>query len=109
MKKDIVEHLKLILDLSEDECGEYVEAFIQSFDDCCEQLKPLHGDDALLDYGQLRIITHTLIGFSDNMGAMDLLSLARSLNTAAKAADDPTCRREIDAILKLQQAYHDEA
>lgn len=107
MKKDIIEHLKIILDLREEECGEYLEAFAQSFDECCLQLEPLRQGE--LDYGRLRIVTHTLIGFSENMGAADLLALARVLNTAAKGSDESGCRREIERIFALRQAYHDEA
>ncbi len=106
MKKDIIEHLKEILDLQEEECGEYLEAFIQSLDECCARLEPLQ--NAELDYAQIRLITHTLIGFAENMGATDLLALAKQLNTAAKEPDDEACRREINNILKLRQAYHDE-
>jgi|GEM_PF-2346295 hypothetical protein len=107
MKKDIIEHLKVILDLREEECGEYLEAFAQSFDECCLQLEPLRQGE--LDYGRLRVVTHTLIGFSENMGAMDLLALSKSLNAAAKEPDEAACRRDIERIFALRRAYQDEA
>ncbi len=107
MKKDIIEHLKVILELEEEDCGEFLEAFIQSFDECCADLKPMEGKP-VPDYAKLRTVTHTLKGFSENMGAYDLLEITNALNNAAKQLDAEACQREIGNIFKLQQAYHDE-
>lgn len=106
MKQDIIAHLKEMLELTDDETGEYIDAFMQSFDECCEELK--NQENGELDYSQLRVVTHTLIGFSENMGAADLAAEAKSLNTAAKAQDVDNCRRLIGDILRLQQSYHTE-
>lgn len=108
MKKDIIGHLKVILELEEEECGEFIDAFIQSFDECCQDLKP-QVDMPVPDYAKLRTITHTLKGFSENMGAFDLLEITNALNDAAKRMNAEDCHREIDNIFKLQQAYHDES
>lgn len=106
MKKDIVDYLQAALELPREECTEYIDAFMASFDDCCAQLEDQYPDK--IDFAQLRVITHTMIGFSENMGAMDLLAITKELNTAAKAGDIATCTVEIKKILELQQLYQTE-
>ena len=102
MKADISAHLKELLELEDDEIQEFYDAFIKEFNKSCEELKE-EGVDA--DYQKLRIITHTMFGYCENMGAMDLFALAKELNAAAKAADTPACQASIQKIFKMHEAY----
>ena len=102
MKADIAAHLKELLELEDDEIQEYYDAFIKEFDKSCTELQE---DGVDSDYQKLRIITHTMFGYCENMGAMDLFVLAKELNAAAKAADTPACQASIQKIFKMHEAY----
>ena len=102
MKADIAAHLKELLELEDDEIQEFYDAFIKEFDKSCIDLQE-EGVDS--DFQKLRIITHTMFGYCENMGAMDLFALAKELNAAAKAEDVPTCRESIQKIFKMHEAY----
>ena len=102
MKSDIAAHLKELLDLEDDEIQEFYDAFIKEFDKSCADLQE-PGVDA--DFQKLRIITHTMFGYCENMGAMDLFALAKELNTAAKAGDVSSCQESIQKIFKMHEAY----
>ena len=102
MKADISAHLKELLELEDDEIQEFYEAFIKEFDKSCIDLQEPGVDS---DFQKLRIITHTMFGYSENMGAMDLFALAKELNAAAKAEDVPTCQASIQKIFKMHEAY----
>ena len=102
MKSDIAAHLKELLDLEDDEIQEFYDAFIKEFDKSCADLQEPGVDS---DFQKLRIITHTMFGYCENMGAMDIFALAKELNAAAKAADTPACRESIQKILKMHEAY----
>ena len=102
MKADIAAHLKELLELEDDEIREFYDAFIKEFDKSCTELQE-DGVDA--DFQKLRIITHTMFGYCENMGAMDLFALAKELNAAAKAADTPACRESIQKIFRMHEAY----
>ena len=102
MKADIAAHLKELLELEDEEIQEFYEAFIKEFDKSCVDLQE-EGVDS--DFQKLRIITHTMFGYCENMGAMDLFALAKELNAAAKAEDAPTCQASIQKIFKMHEAY----
>ena len=102
MKADIAAHLKELLELEDDEIQEFYDAFIKEFDKSCNDLQE-EGVDS--DYQKLRIITHTMFGYCENMGAMDLFALAKELNAAAKAADTPACQASIQKIFRMHEAY----
>ena len=102
MKDDIAAHLKELLELEDDEIQEFYEAFIKEFDKSCVDLQEPGVDS---DFQKLRIITHTMFGYCENMGAMDLFALAKELNAAAKAEDVPTCQASIQKIFKMHEAY----
>jgi HPt (histidine-containing phosphotransfer) domain-containing protein len=102
MKADIAAHLKELLELEDDEIQEFYDAFIKEFDKSCTELQE-EGVDS--DYQKLRIITHTMFGYCENMGAMDLFALAKELNAAAKAADTPACQASIRKIFRMHEAY----
>lgn len=102
MKADIAAHLKELLELEDDEIQEFYDAFIKEFDKSCTELRE-EGVDS--DYQKLRIITHTMFGYCENMGAMDLFALAKELNAAAKAADTPACQASIQKIFRMHEAY----
>ena len=102
MKADISAHLKELLELEDDEIQEFYEAFIKEFDKSCIDLQEPGVDS---DFQKLRIITHTMFGYCENMGAMDLFALAKELNAAAKAEDVPTCQASIQKIFKMHEAY----
>ena len=102
MKADIAAHLKELLELEDDEIKEFYEAFIKEFDKSCIDLQEPGVDS---DFQKLRIITHTMFGYCENMGAMDLFALAKELNAAAKAEEVPTCQASIQKIFKMHEAY----
>ena len=102
MKADIAAHLKELLELEDDEIKEFYDAFIKEFDKSCVDLQEPGVDS---DFQKLRIITHTLFGYCENMGAMDLFALAKELNAAAKAEDVPTCQSSIQKIFRMHEAY----
>ena len=102
MKADISAHLKELLELEDDEIQEFYDAFIKEFDKSCEELRE-EGVDS--DFQKIRIITHTMFGYCENMGAMDLFALAKELNAAAKAEDVPTCQAAIQKIFRMHEAY----
>ena len=102
MKADIAAHLKELLELEDDEIQEFYDAFIKEFDKSCNDLKE---DGVDSDFQKLRIITHTMFGYCENMGAMDIYALAKELNTAAKAADVPACQAAIQKIFRMHEAY----
>ncbi len=102
MKSDVIAHLKEMLDLSDEEISEYLEAFFESLNDCCNQLMEQRDN---VDFSTIRIITHTMAGFTENMGAMDILAKVRDLNTAAKALNAEQCRKEIDNIIAMKDLY----
>ena len=102
MKADISAHLKELLELEDDEIQEFYDAFIKEFDKSCTELQE---DGVDSDYQKLRIITHTMFGYCENMGAMDLFVLAKEINAAAKAADTPACQASIQKIFRMHEAY----
>ena len=102
MKADIAAHLKELLELEDDEIKEFYDAFIKEFDKSCVDLQEPGVDS---DFQKLRIITHTMFGYCENMGAMDLFALAKELNAAAKAEDVPTCQVSIQKIFQMHEAY----
>ncbi|MEG1979489.1 MAG: Hpt domain-containing protein [Victivallaceae bacterium] len=102
MKHEVIEYLKELFELSDEEVKEYMDDFFVSFDDCCDKLQAECGR---LDFTNIRLVTHTLMGFCGNMGAVDVEDLARELNTAAKAFDRELCIQKIDEILQLHAAY----
>ena len=102
MKADIAAHLKELLELEDDEIKEFYDAFIKEFDKSCVDLQEPGVDS---DFQKLRIITHTMIGYCENMGAIDLFSLEKELNAAAKAEDVPTCQASIQKIFQMHEAY----
>ena len=102
MKADIAAHLKELLELEDDEIKEFYDAFIKEFDKSCVDLQEPGVDS---DFQKLRIITHTMFGYCENMGAMDLFALAKELNAAAKAADTPACQASIQKIFRMHEAY----
>ena len=102
MKADIAAHLKELLELEDDEIKEFYDAFIKEFDKSCVDLQEPGVDS---DFQKLRIITHTMFGYCENMGAMDLFALAKELNAAAKAEDVPTCQASIQKIFRMYEAY----
>lgn len=103
MKKEMVEHLQQTLELSAAEAQEFLGDFFISLDECCQALRCLQAGD---DFVGIRRVTHTLLGFCENMGAFDLADAARILNTMAKSGDGAACRQGIVVILDLTDAYH---
>lgn len=106
MKQDVITFLVESLGLSKDELPEFYDTFMTSFDECAQELS---GITSFTDFMGIRRITHTLIGFSQNVGAMDLFESARTLNAAAKAEDPSACEAATRALLGLYAAYKAEA
>jgi len=105
MKQKIIDYLKATLGLTDVEATDFLKDFFESFDQCCAQLQ-IQLSPAEPDYGILRFVAHTLTGFCDNMGAVDISLLARELSAAAKQCDAQDCKAKIAKILQLNQNYH---
>lgn len=103
MKKEMIEHLQQTLELSAEEAQEFLGDFFISLDECCQTLRELQAGS---DFSGIRRVTHTLLGFCENMGAIDLADASRVLNSSAKAADVAACQQGIVEILVLADAYH---
>ncbi len=99
MRNEIETHLKTVFELSDEDVAEFYAAFLESLDDCCRQLEEA-GEP--LDFAKVRVASHTLIGFTGNAGAAELLEASRKLNAVAKAADAAACRDQINEILRLR-------
>lgn len=108
MKQDIVRHLRetFPVPLSDDDLAALLADFMASFSACADSLRSLPSPT---DFLAIRRVTHTLKGFSENVGATDLSSLATALNTAAKATDSSVCSVYIAEILALYERYLQEA
>lgn len=100
MHEKLVGHLRDVLGLSPDEIPAFYATFLKTVSGCVEQLR---GAAAGPDYTAIRAATHTLMGFSRNVGAADLGDAALALNGAAHAADPAACAigiREIEALYR---------
>lgn len=102
MKQDIANYLVSELGLSDSDVPELYESFLGSFADC---VKDIHALSSFSDFMEIRRITHTLIGFSQNVGATDLFEASRALNLCAKAEDVPGCERAAQGIVDLYDKY----
>ena len=102
MKQDIVNYLVSEMGLSEADVPELYESFIDSFAECVKDIRAL---SSFSDFMEIRRITHTLIGFSQNVGATDLYEVSRALNTCAHAEDPAACEQAAQAIIDLYGKY----
>ncbi len=105
MKKDVIDYLVTAMGLTMEDTPELYESFIGSFADCVGDLRAMPD---YTDFMAIRRVTHTLIGFSQNVGAQDLFEAARALNLCAKAEDSDGCARAAQAIFDLYAAYRAE-
>ena len=102
MKQDIANYLVNELGLTEADVPELYESFLGSFAECIKDIRAL---SSFSDFMEIRRITHTLIGFSQNVGANDLFEASRDLNLCAKAEDVPGCERAAQGIIDLYGKY----
>ena len=102
MKQDITNYLVSELGLTEADVPELYESFLGSFAECIKDIRAL---SSFSDFMEIRRITHTLIGFSQNVGATDLYEAARELNLCAKAEDVSGCERAAQGIIDLYGKY----
>ena len=102
MKQDIATYLVNELGLSEEDVPELYESFIDSFADCVKDIRAL---SSFSDFMEIRRITHTLIGFSQNVGATDLYEVSRALNACAHAEDPAACEKAAQGIIDLYDRY----
>lgn len=104
MNAILARHLRdtIPVPLSDEEVEEILSSFMAEFQACCNELETLRDGT---DFASIRRITHSIKGFSGNVGAKDLLSLALALNSAAHAADAPLCAERIRDILRLHDTY----
>lgn len=98
MKENVVRHLRDAIGLGPDDIpavyGEFLKTLGKSLDDLRRASDPI-------DFLGVRAATHTLMGFSHNVGATDLGDAAKALNAAAHDANAEACLvgiREIEAI-----------
>ena len=102
MKQDIATYLVNELGLSEEDVPELYESFIDSFADCVKDIRAL---SSFSDFMEIRRITHTLIGFSQNVGATDLYEVSRALNSCAHAEDPAACEKAAQDIIDLYDRF----
>ena len=101
MKNDVLAFFRDDLGLGDDEAAPLYQSFMESFGDIVRDLRVA----ADSDFMELRRITHAIIGFSQNVGAIDLFEAAKSLNASAKAADTAACHTGAEQIISLYDAY----
>ncbi len=102
MKADVIAYVKNTLGVQDAEIPEFLDSFLASFRPCADALRAMR--DAPTEDG-IRRVTHTLYGFSQNIGASDIYDAAVRLNAAAKAHDAAGCTAGIDAVLDLYDKY----
>lgn len=104
MRSDLERNLRerLPVPLTDEEVQEILTAFMASFSGCADELRSLADGT---DFIAIRRVTHALKGFSSNVGAHDLNSLALALNAAAHAGDSVACSSHIRDILALYARY----
>ena len=102
MKQDIANYLVSELGLSEADVPDLYESFLGSYAECVKDIRAL---SSFSDFMEIRRITHTLIGFSQNVGATDLYEASRALNLCAKAEDVPGCERAAQGVIDLYNRY----
>ena len=104
MRSEYERHLRetLPVPLSDEDVAEILAAFMRSFSSCADELRGLLDGT---DFPAIRRVTHALKGFSSNVGAHDLQSLALSLNAAAHAGDSIACASLARDILALYDRY----
>ena len=101
MKQDVFDFFRNDLGLGEEDAMPLYESFMESFRETADELRVASpGDETTL-----RRITHSIIGFSQNVGALDLFESAKTLNAAAKAGDVQGGRDGIARILALYDEY----
>ena len=101
MKKDVLDFLRDELGLEPDEVGPLYESFMDSFVEIANELRSMSRDDV----PGLRRVTHSIIGFSQNVGAIDLYEAAKELNAAAKSDDLDARDAGMAKIAALYDAY----
>lgn len=107
MKKDVIQCLSSeIYGLPADKVALLYASFMKTFRTCAERLKELSDGK---DFLAIRDVTHSITGFSQNAGAMDLAVINTRLNNAAKEENSEACATAIEEILKLFQAYDEES
>ena len=107
MLEDVRSHFRTELGLPDDMLGEFVDAFLVSFDASAADLRAILAAPEV-DFMDVRRATHTIIGFAETSGAGDVRDLAASLNAAAHAADADAFRAGAQALLDLHAAYRSE-
>lgn len=106
VKQDIYRYLETNLGLSRPETDEIYALFLRDFHTLAESLSQQEEEPDIL---KIREITHSLYGFSMNIGAEDLHHAAVALNASAKANDREGCRRGVRLLLTLHDTYQREA
>ena len=124
MLTDVKNHLMTTLGLPEEMLGEFVDAFMDSFDGSAKELTPFADGSAAPDWLEIRRITHMIKGYSDGVGATDPRALSDKLTPAAPArappprhrppppapgGGAPPCRAGAQAIVDLHARYRAEA
>lgn len=106
MNEKIVRHLRDDLGLDEADIPAIYDSFLGTLADCADKLRAAADPP---DYAAIRAATHTIIGFSRNVGALDLGDAATALNAAAHAGDAAACQYGISEIRELCDQYRSEA
>ncbi len=108
MLDDVKNHFRTELGLPDELIGEFVDAFLDSFDNTAAELRDILAASEV-DFLAVRRATHTIKGFAQTSGARDLEEAALALNASAHAADAAACRDGARTILDLHARYRAEA
>lgn len=101
MKSDVINFLSSELGLEPEDAQPLYESFMEAFGEVVGELRETRPDDE----AGLRRITHNMMGFSQNVGALDLFEAAKVLNACAKAHDVPGAEASSARIIALHDAY----
>ena len=109
MTDDVLRHMRDALHLGDDEIPVFYGMFLRTFESAVEGLRGAFANPSRPDFLAIRSATHSLVGFSRNIGAVDLGDAAKALNAAAHAGDAAACALGASDIEELYRHYRDGA
>ena len=102
MNARIVNHIRNVLGIGEEDIPVIYDSFLATFSECVEKLRAAVDPP---DYLAIRAATHMIVGFARTVGAEDLGEAAAALNAAAHAADPGACACGVAEICEYYDRY----
>lgn len=102
MNEQIVNHIRNVLGIGEEDVPVIYESFLTTFSECVDKLRAAVDPP---DFLAIRAATHMIVGFARNVGAEDLGEAAAALNAAAHAADARACACGVAEICEFYDRY----